>query len=73
MITESAMQKIVEFIKENPDGVEFDTLDNKFQLLHNHELDYGSEDDFDKMFVGANASIKALCHKRNGRYFVNAE
>ena len=73
MIDEKAMQKIVEFIGGNVDGVEFDALDNEFQLLMNSELNIKSEDDFDKMFVGPNASIKTLCYKRNGRYFGNAE
>ena len=71
MIDETAMQKIVEFIGGNADGVEFDTLDNKFQLLINSELNLKSEDDFDKMFVGPNASTRTLFYKRNGRYFIN--
>ena len=73
MIDETAMQKIVEFIGGNADGVVFDALDNKFQLFMNSELNIKSEDEFDKMFVGPNASVKQLCHKRNGRYFANAE
>lgn len=73
MIDEQAMQKIVEFIGGNVDGVEFDALDNEFQLLMNSELNIKSEEDFDKMFAGPNASIKTLCYKRSGRYFGNAE
>ena len=73
MIDEIAMQKIVKFISGSAEGVEFDKLDNEFQLLMNSELNIRSEDDFDKMFVGQNASVKQLCYKRNGRYFINAE
>ena len=71
MLDKTAMEKIFKFIGENVDGVEFDKLDDEFQLLMNSELNIKTEDDFDKMFVGANASIETLCYKRDGRYFIN--
>ena len=73
MLANEAVQKIAEFMRNKTDGVEFDEIDDKFNLLINPIAHITSEDDFDKMFVGPSASVRPLCHKKGCRYFLIGE
>ena len=69
MVEETFLTKMVAFVEGQPNGVEFDQIDDYFSLLHNPTAGISGSDDFDLMYVGENAKIKPLFGKENGRYF----
>lgn len=73
MIAEEFLAKIKDFVRANPNGVDFDTLDDRFHLLLNPIANISSSDDFDKMYVGSNATITPLFKKIDCRYYVIEE
>ena len=69
MVEEPFLKKMVAFVESQPNGVEFDRIDDCFHLLQNHTAEINRSDDFDRMYVGENATVKPLFRKENGRYF----
>ena len=69
MVEEPFLKEMVAFVESQPNGVEFDRIDDCFHLLQNHIAEINRSDDFDRMYVGENATVKPLFRKENGRYF----
>ena len=69
MVEEPFLKEMVAFVENQPNGVEFDRIDDYFHLLQNHIAEINRSDDFDRMYVGENATVKPLFRKENGRYF----
>ncbi len=69
MLEEEFLKKMVAFVESQPNGVEFDHIDDSFSLLQNPLARIRDSDDFDLMYVGKNATVKPLFRKENGRYF----
>ena len=69
MVEETFLNKMIAFVESQPNGVEFDRIDDYFHLLQNHVAEINKSDDFDHMYVGENATVKPLFRKENGRYF----
>lgn len=69
MVEEEFLKKMVAFVESQPNGVEFDHIDDYFSLLQNPIAGINDSTDFDLMYVGGNAKVRPLFRKENGRYF----
>lgn len=69
MVDEVFLKKMVAFVESCPNGIEFDGIDDNFNLLLNPTAEIKGSEDFDRKYVGEDATVKPLFRKEEGRYF----